>query len=313
MKLLFFGSHKDRFSQFSSLMKRSGLEMSQVTVPESGLFTILHEPVAAAFIDMLDPGIDGPELLGDIRTLNAQLDVVLLVTPEVAEAMPLEQLRGCFGVVDPPIVSHRNHLLVSQLTEHVNLKQRIKELESASNLDGLTKLFNHAYVQNYIHEEVVLALERGDLLSLVFLDVDHFKVYNDTNGHPEGDRVLRTFAAIMRRTVRKFDLLARYGGEEFVIVLPSTSLKSALRVAERCRQNILSTKFEFGNRQPLGFVSASFGVCGLERGETDTRASLLHHADQALYRAKDHGRNCIWYYHAGVYHGYRAPQGRIID
>jgi diguanylate cyclase (GGDEF)-like protein len=126
--------------------------------------------------------------------------------------------------------------------------------------------------------------------ALVFIDADHFKNYNDQNGHPAGDRLLKELSRILKEEVRETDLPARYGGEEFVILCPGVDAPGAAVLAERVRVRVEKNQFEHGEKQPLGKVTVSIGVAGFpEHGAT--MDEVLQAADQALYRSKSAGRN----------------------
>jgi diguanylate cyclase (GGDEF)-like protein len=129
-------------------------------------------------------------------------------------------------------------------------------------------------------------------LSLLLLDIDHFKNYNDTSGHPEGDAVLKAVGQILRGSVREDDVAARYGGEEFVVVYPGASKAQALALAENLRHAVESHPFAHGARQPCGRVTLSGGVATFP-DDSRSGADLVQCADQALYAAKDAGRNRI--------------------
>ncbi|MFA9202493.1 MAG: PAS domain S-box protein [Flavobacteriales bacterium] len=153
--------------------------------------------------------------------------------------------------------------------------------------DALTGLKNRRAMDDLLSGEFTQAQQKGTPLSLILLDVDHFKSYNDTFGHPAGDEVLRKLAEILSRVARASDIVARYGGEEFMIILPHTGRKGALRLAERCRQDILSAAW------PHRGISASFGIAVLDLACMASVSTLIEHADQALYHAKSLGRNCV--------------------
>jgi diguanylate cyclase (GGDEF)-like protein len=128
--------------------------------------------------------------------------------------------------------------------------------------------------------------------SVIFCDVDHFKNYNDTNGHPAGDEALKTVASVLKNRVRKTDLCARYGGEEFVVLCPNTSKEDALVLAETLRKAIETLKFAFGEKQPLGKVTISMGVATFPvHGATSKQ--VLQAADQSVYVSKHEGRNRV--------------------
>ena len=124
------------------------------------------------------------------------------------------------------------------------------------------------------------------------IDIDHFKNYNDLNGHQAGDAALKITAHCLKATLRSADIACRYGGEEFCILLPQTSLTEAGVIAERMRQRVAETLYPYGKSQPLGFVSISVGISTFAR-DIDTAEKVISAADRALYSAKSQGRNRI--------------------
>jgi diguanylate cyclase (GGDEF)-like protein len=156
--------------------------------------------------------------------------------------------------------------------------------------DGLTGLYNHRYFQDRFEEEVERALRYHHSLSLLLMDLDDFKIYNDTNGHIAGDLLLVELSKLLKKAVRKVDTAARYGGEEFAIILPSTKKKGALIIAGRICQKIADYRFPNQAVMPKGRVTASIGVASLG-DDSDNHTGLLDKADKALYRAKANGKN----------------------
>ena len=156
----------------------------------------------------------------------------------------------------------------------------------------LTGLYNRRYMENQTVLLVEHAANRGKMLSILALDVDHFKTVNDNHGHDVGDRVLQELANRLRHCVRNVDLICRMGGEEFVVVLPDAGMDIALKVAERIRRIVSAKPFDAGARSgPLG-VTVSLGVALIEVA-ADTMDDILKRADEALYRAKREGRNRV--------------------
>ncbi len=129
-------------------------------------------------------------------------------------------------------------------------------------------------------------------VSLIIMDIDNFKKYNDTHGHPQGDEVLRRLCKILKKTVRRTDIVARYGGEEFVIILPETDRDNALIVAEKLRQEIEKTPFPNEETQPNGKITVSVGVATYPV-DANSKTNLIDVTDNALYEAKDGGRNRV--------------------
>lgn len=167
-------------------------------------------------------------------------------------------------------------------------RQVIKNLYLQAITDGLTGLHNHTHFLGRLQEEVDRTVRYKHPLSLLMIDIDHFKAYNDTFGHQQGDELLRQIAHILRTGLRRVDLSARYGGEEFVVILPETPLPGAQVVAERVRAAVAA--MVAAKRQ----VTVSVGVSTTDGGDRTLSPSLLLRlADEAMYEAKTGGRNMV--------------------
>jgi diguanylate cyclase (GGDEF)-like protein len=165
---------------------------------------------------------------------------------------------------------------------------RFLRAEIDSITDGLTGLYNHRYLHERLGEEVSRAAKDGTELSLLFLDLDHFKQYNDRRGHSAGDRALRAVARVVERSVRRIDLVGRYGGEEFVVVLPESGTPAALEAAERIRRAVEEAE---GSVDGQG-LTVSIGVATFP-ADARSKEELLDRADWSMYRAKRAGRNRV--------------------
>ncbi|HEY5947988.1 MAG TPA: diguanylate cyclase, partial [Kofleriaceae bacterium] len=157
--------------------------------------------------------------------------------------------------------------------------------------DGLTGLYNHRHLHERLSLEVERSQRSGLPLSLLMLDVDHFKQFNDTFGHPAGDEVLRQLARVLNDTRRANDVVARYGGEEFAVILVDTAKFTAAKVAERVRERIAGHDFSDA-AQRAGKISVSIGVATFPDDGSDAEG-LVRAADTALYAAKRAGRNRV--------------------
>jgi diguanylate cyclase (GGDEF)-like protein/PAS domain S-box-containing protein len=160
------------------------------------------------------------------------------------------------------------------------------KLTELAAVDGLTQLRNRRAFQERLEDETRRWRRHGNDVSLVLLDIDHFKSYNDTFGHPKGDEVLRAVGRLLRRSLRASDFAARYGGEEFAIILPNTNAAGSLHVAETLRRAIEGATWD--DRA----ITASIGVATMSE-EVSTADDLVDAADRALYRSKQAGRNCV--------------------
>jgi|GEM_PF-4164772 len=169
-----------------------------------------------------------------------------------------------------------------------NLEQAVKDVTRLSRTDALTKLWNRRYLAERLIEEIARAERLDTNLTVMMFDLDHFKRVNDTHGHPMGDKVLTTTAAILRRVVRRTDLLARYGGEEFLALMPATDADAAHSLADRLRETVASENFTAPNGD-IFRVTCSVGLAQWYPGDDADR--LIDRADRALYAAKQAGRN----------------------
>ena len=167
-----------------------------------------------------------------------------------------------------------------------------KKVFEMSVKDGLTGLYNVRAFRERLAQELLTAERIQHPLSFIFFDVDHFKKYNDTNGHPAGDFVLKTVADLLRKNFRSTDFIARYGGEEFCVIMPHTDLKSALAKAEEFRKVVEQHDFPHKEKQPLGKVSVSIGVSEFP-SLAGNAERIVKIADEALYNAKKQSRNVV--------------------
>jgi len=167
-----------------------------------------------------------------------------------------------------------------------------EELERLSVTDRLTELYNHGYLHQRLDEEIERAMRFGHRLSVIMLDIDDFKKFNDRFGHPKGDTVLKAVSAIIRENLREIDLAARYGGEEFVVVLPETDVAGALAVAERIRVSMEEYPHIVDEQGERVRQTVSLGVATYPLHTSDG-GSLIEAADQAMYRAKRAGKNRV--------------------
>jgi diguanylate cyclase (GGDEF)-like protein len=172
-----------------------------------------------------------------------------------------------------------------------------EELERRAYTDYLTGLANRRHFLELAENELARTVRYGKEMSMLMLDLDHFKQVNDTFGHQVGDLVLKRLAELCRTTLRDVDIVGRIGGEEFAVLLPETGNQQAMDAAERLRATIAAAHVTLGSGLPVRF-SASFGVTTLQEKDINIDI-LLNQADQALYRAKNEGRNCVRLYSAG--------------
>ncbi len=168
-----------------------------------------------------------------------------------------------------------------------------RELEELSYKDGLTGAGNRRMFDAVIQREWEAGRRSGSALSLIMIDIDFFKSYNDYYGHVQGDACLKRVASVLGAAIRPGDFLGRFGGEEFVLVLPDTGAEAAMRAAERCRNLIASEEIAHERSPYRQVVTASFGVGTIVPSEHSDAIAFINLVDAQLYNAKDNGRDCI--------------------
>jgi len=269
-----------------------------ISDPQDALVKIPELDCELLIVSLSLNNFDGLRLCSHLRSIERTRDLSILVLVEADDNTRL--LRGLdIGVNDylmRPL--DRNELLVrvrSQLKRRRYTEQLRDSVEQSMELaitDSLTGLYNRRYMEGHIATLVNKAANRGKDISLIILDIDHFKAVNDTYGHDVGDEVLKEFSKRILKNIRGIDLACRFGGEEFVLVMPDTDLSFAFMVGERIRQCIASSVFYVSVDNGSLDLTCSVGVACLEQ-PGDTPDTILKRADQALYRAKNDGRNRV--------------------
>lgn len=250
-------------------------------------FNLLPSVLLAAMLAMDKLSAGGPRLLARSAFAQAVACVVawLALGAPFAPATGMTQVIGCL----PLLIAYPIAVGLATYRLSRRVKEQNRLLAELSRTDLLTGLLNRGHWEASAALEFRRRVRTGRPLSLLMLDVDHFKSINDRHGHPAGDEVLRGVAAILRASLREHDIAGRYGGEEFVVALPDTDLAGAVTIGERIRRCI-----ETGLPEACGDIrcTASIGVAEADRATPDP-AEWIRRADRALYRAKALGRNMV--------------------
>jgi two-component system chemotaxis family response regulator WspR len=264
--------------------------------------------------DLVMPGVDGLSLVRQYRSNSATRDIPIIVLSTTEDAA-IKKAAFAAGVNDYLVKLPDTIELVARIEYHsrfyINLQQRDAafqalqesqqklqdinlELLRLTNTDGLTGIANRRYFDEYLHAEWRRARREKTELSMLLIDVDYFKRYNDTYGHVAGDEVLRRIATTIQAACRRpGDLAARFGGEEFAMILPKTSPESLELLGETVRLAVEELAIEHSASSTGNRVTISGGGATLIPGDGDIPARLIELADGRLYRAKHHGRNRI--------------------
>jgi len=295
----------------TKLLSREDYGVTTASNGEDALELIRKTRFEIGIVDINLPGMNGLTLLGNIKELSPETEIIIITSNACLESAVSALRTGAYDYLTKPFedlelvssvvgrAAEKIRLNRENLILIEDLKQSNQELEKVNAVlrdlairDGLTGLYNHRYFQEVLAMELARSPRHDMSFCLIFLDVDYFKIYNDNQGHLEGDYVLRTLATILSDSFRKMDLVARYGGEEFVILLPDTSKKEAVRIAEGIRDKIEHYPFKNRETQPSGKITVSIGVASFPENGSDA-LSLIREADKALYLAKNRGKNMV--------------------
>ncbi len=246
----------------------------------------MNTPIVIRDIDKFD--------LADSSMIKADGIAALIAIPLISERTTIGTLYvddfipRNFSKHDESILT----LLSTQAAIAIEKMQLFEKVKKLAITDGLTGLFNHRYFVKYLRNEVNRAKRYSHELSVLIIDIDHFKHYNDTNGHLQGNEAIKIVTHVMKDATRAVDVLSRYGGEEFAIILPETSNHQALQTAKRICKSVEEAEVLGEEKQPLKKLTISVGVATYPE-DAIRGSALVECADQALYLAKHEGRNRV--------------------
>ncbi len=265
-----------------------------------GFKLLINNDVDIILCDVIMPSIDGFKFLTMMKAKPEYTDLpVIMLTGEQSPEKKIEGLnRGASDYVTKPFDAGE---LVARVQVQLKLKRLQDELKKSnallkklSSTDVLTKIHNRRNLMEMLDAEFERANRYGNYLSLLMVDIDHFKNVNDTYGHQMGDEVLSGLGDILRETKRKNDMPGRYGGEEFIVILPHSDPGGSLIVAERLREHVEQKEFKDSVSDPLPLkITISIGVATFPAPNIKSAAELIKRADEALYEAKETGRNKV--------------------
>lgn len=255
-------------------------------------------PVLASQID--EPLLKEEEFIR-LKKLELKLFAPLLVSGELMGIMALGGRVN--GEQYHPEDLEMLAILTNMAGVAIGNVKEYKKVEKLSYTDGMTDLHNYRYFSNRLEEEIIRAKRYGRPLSLIILDIDYFKNYNDNLGHQRGDLALKELSEILRKSVRKIDVVSRYGGEEFCVIMPEVKSSGCKKFMERLKQKVEDHYFKGAEVQPKGKITISLGGATFPQDAT-SMDELIYKADFSLYEAKSRGRN-----RSVVYGELRSPRG----
>ena len=296
--ILVVDDNPDNLEIISTRLEFRGYRVATADRGDKAIDQVLEHDPDLILLDIMMPDMDGYEVS---RRIRAREDVpfipIIVVTAKDSTEDKVTGLdAGADDYLTKPInfpeleARVRSMLRIKRLQDELEEKNR--KLEQLSISDGLTGLYNHRHLHELLQEEFERSSRTGEPVSVVMFDLDRFKRVNDTYGHQAGDHVLKTLADILRETAREIDRLGRYGGEEFMAILPDSGPDAGLTFAERVREAVEAREFRISDGDAID-MTISAGVATHPHDETDGSRRLVHYADQALYSAKEAGRNQV--------------------
>lgn len=264
-----------------------------VTSGKECLEYIKHKKVDIILLDVVMPEMDGYEVCRRLKAdpVTKKIPVVFLSVKGEIE----DETKGLeLGAIDYIIKPASTSIIKARIKNHLELKKYNDFLERLSFIDELTGLFNRRYLDKVLKKEWRYALRTGEILSMLLIDIDFFKGYNDCYGHLEGDKCLEKVATVLKNSVlRSRDVVTRYGGEEFIIILPATPQAGAIKVAKRLQEQLALLKVEHQGSEVSDYVTLSIGTASVDSRDFINEKGIIEMADFALYQAKKQGRNRI--------------------
>ncbi len=295
----------------SQVLTDDGHDVTVAANGEEALELFREDPFPIVFTDIVMGDLNGLELLQKIKEISPETQVVIITSHASLDTAITALRAGAYDYLVKPfeeldmisnvaaraieksqLIEENRRLLGELQVKNDQLISANKALKELAVRDGLTGLYNHRYFQEALTVEVLRCKRHDRGFSMLFVDVDNFKNYNDVNGHPEGDNALKTISGLINSRLRVSDMLARYGGEEFIALLPEATGAIASEIAEDIRKLIEEHPFAGEEAQPLGKLTVSIGSATFDADGSDG-STLLEVADKRLYAAKEQGRNKI--------------------
>jgi diguanylate cyclase (GGDEF)-like protein len=288
-----------------NLVARMGHDVIEAEDGERALELFRHERPDLVLIDVSMPVMDGYEATRQMRQMSPDdwVPIIFLSSMEADQDLDRAIEAGGDDYLVKPVSYVVLNAKIRALRRLETMRRKLlditsqlaianRELERISRQDGLTGIANRRYFDSYMLGEMQRAARAREPLSMILIDVDFFKLYNDCYGHQAGDECLRQIAAILHKAARRpADLPARYGGEEFAMVLPDTILEGAIDVAKSIQHLVAEAALPHPRSEVGAAVTLSLGIASMRPDQNSLPEHLIEHADAALYQAKHQGRN----------------------
>lgn len=274
---------QDKYILAKALTAKEALEM----VPKFHPHLIL--------LDIILPDSGGFQVLEALKNMEESRNIPVIIITGMDDEESEE--RGLMlGAVDYIKKPFKHGIVRARINTQIHFIKQMQTIEQLGMLDGLTGISNRRAFDIQLQTEWNRAIKEATELSMIMLDIDNFKIYNDTYGHPQGDIILQSIAKILKSETKDSpNMVFRYGGEEFAVILPTDGLAGSVHVAERIRLRVEETEVLSIFSDTLTSVTVSLGVASMKPSITDSVYYIIERADQKLYQAKHDGRNRVRY------------------
>jgi diguanylate cyclase (GGDEF)-like protein/PAS domain S-box-containing protein len=288
----------------TKIMETALIEDYEVVISHNGIEALAicnsNDPPDLILLDIVMPEIDGYEICRRLNRGAKTKDIPVIFLTSLTESTDIE-FGLTLGAIDYITKPFSIPIIKAKIKNHLALKYYQDTLKINTDVDQLTQIANRRRFDDTMIREVKKAKRSGTILSILMLDIDHFKFYNDAYGHLEGDSCLKKVATALSTTLKRpQDLAARWGGEEFACLLPNTNTNGAQNVAESLREAIQNLSIPHQSSPVSNVVTVSIGVVSSNPMDENSFDNLLRHADEALYQAKKTGRNRIALWHQEI-------------
>jgi len=290
--ILVVESDEKIFRDLENIFKKSSYKLWKATTGKEALKLVKQVYFIAIIAELYVSDMNGIELIGRLKKISGKVNISVLTVYSFIDTAVKALNAGAYAYLLKPLNAEEVRLTLTRMVENTCLSiqaKRGKYYQNMSNMDGLTGVYNHRYFHEALTDQINHMRRFPQSLSLFMIDIDYFKKYNDTYGHPKGDEILRNTAQVFVNTIRDDDIVFRYGGEEFTIILPRTVQQDARRAGVRLMEAVRT-------QMP---ITISAGLATIP-DSTQEKSDLIIKADKALYRAKALGRDRVCVYDEGL-------------
>jgi len=296
IKLLIIDDDADIRSLLADLLEESDYKVDMASCGEEALEMVRASTYDLIVTDLRMHGMDGLQVIKEVKNIDPGIDVIVMTGYASVNSAVESMKAGAVDYITKPLNTDQIRLVVKKNIERRDFQRLASEREFykiLSSIDGLTELYNYRYFHQHLQMELEREKRYNRPLSLIMLDIDDFKDYNDQYGHPVGDLVLKNLASILKTATRGCDVICRHGGEEFAVILPETDKKEAATVCERIRQSVERNSMLDAEGNSIGNIRITIGLASFPV-DADNKNNLIEQADKALYRGKESGKNCTF-------------------